>query len=161
MPTDPGVLGFSNQWYLDAIETAQTFRIAGHAVRIVTPPLFLATKLEAFHGRGGDDILSSHDLEDIIAVIDGRPEIVDDVAHAAAGVRAYIASEIQALLDNPDFVEALAGFLLPDPASQARRRLLEERLRMISAWSGPHVNRLGVGEGVRRTISVVRGKPLG
>ena len=136
MPTDPGVLGFSNQWYPDAIETALTVRIAGHAVRIVTPALFLATKLEAFHGRGSDDILTSHDLEDIIAVIDGRPEIVDDVAHAAADVRAYIASEIQALLDNPDFVEALAGFLLPDPASQARRRLLEERLRTMSARSG-------------------------
>jgi hypothetical protein len=137
MPTDPGVLGFSNQWYPDAIETAQTVRTAGYVVRIVTPALFLATKLEAFHGRGGDDILTSHDLEDIIAVIDGRHEIVDDVAHAAADVRAYIASEIQALLDNPDFVEALAGFLLPDPASQARRRLLEERLRTISARSGP------------------------
>lgn len=137
MPTDASVLGFSNRWYPDAIETAQTFRIAGHAVRIVTPALFLATKLVAFHGRGGDDFLTSHDLEDIIAVIDGRPEIVGDVAHASADVRAYIASEIQAFLDNPDFVEALAGFLLPDPASQARRRLLEERLRMISARSGP------------------------
>jgi hypothetical protein len=110
--------------------------MAGYVVRIVTPALFLATKLEAFRGRGGDDILTSHDLEDIIAVIDGRHEIVDDVAHAAADVRAYIASEIQALLDNPDFVEALAGFLLPDPASQARRHLLEERLRMISSRSG-------------------------
>ena len=133
MPTDASLLGFSNRWYPGAIETAQTFRIAGHAVRIVTPALFIATKLEAFHGRGGDDILTSHDLEDIVAVVDGRPAIVDDVAHAAADVRAYIVSEIQALLDNPDFVEALAGFLLPDSASQARRRVLEARLRAISA----------------------------
>jgi len=132
MPTDASLLGFSNRWYPEAIETAQTFRIAGHEVRIVTPALFVATKLEAFHGRGGDDILSSHDLEDIVAVVDGRPAIVDDVAHAAADVRAYIVSEIRALLDNPDFVEALAGFLLPDSASQARRRVLEARFRAIS-----------------------------
>jgi len=66
-------------------------------------------------------------------VVDGRPEIADDVADAATAVRAYIASEIRALLDNRDFVEALAGFLLPDPASQARRSLLEERFRAISA----------------------------
>jgi hypothetical protein len=57
-------------------------RIAGHDVRIVTPPLFIAT-------------------------------------------------EVRALLDNPDFTEALPGFLLPDAGSQARRGFLEERLRAL------------------------------
>jgi hypothetical protein len=126
------VLGFSNRWYPTAIETAQTFPIAGHNVRIVTPALFVATKLEAFHGRGGGDVFASHDLEDIVAVADGRPEIVGDVAAASADVRAYIASEIRSLIDNRDFIEALAGFLLPDAASQARRGLLEGRLRAMS-----------------------------
>jgi hypothetical protein len=132
MPTDATVLGFSNRWYPAAIETAQTFHIAGHDVRVVTPALFIATKLEAFHGRGGDDVVASHDLEDIIAVVDGRPEIVNDVAAAVDDVRAYIGAEIRALLDNRDFIEALAGFLLPDPASQGRRRLLEGRLHALS-----------------------------
>jgi hypothetical protein len=132
MPTDATVLGFSNRWYPAAIETAQTFHIAGHDVRVVTPALFIATKLEAFHGRGGDDVVASHDLEDIISVVDGRSEIVDDVAAAVDDVRAYIGAEIRALLDNRDFTEALAGFLLPDPASQARRPLLEGRLRSLS-----------------------------
>ena len=125
MPTDATVLGFSNRWYPTAIETAQTFRIAGHDVRVVTPPLFIATKLEAFHGRGDDDVVASHDL-------DGRPEIVGDVAAASDDVRAYIGAEIRELLGNRDFTEALAGFLLPDPASQARRALLEDRLHAMS-----------------------------
>ena len=125
MPTDATVLGFSNRWYPTAIETAQTFRIAGHDVRVVTPPLFIATKLEAFHGRGDDDVVASHDL-------DGRPEIVGDVAAASDDVRAYIGAEIRELLGNRDFTEALAGFLLPDPASQERRSLLEGRLRSLS-----------------------------
>jgi hypothetical protein len=132
MPTDATVLGFSNRWYPAAIDTAQTFHIAGHDVRVVTPALFIATKLEAFHGRGGDDVVASHDIEDIISVVDGRSEIVDDVAAAVDDVRAYIGAEIRALLDNRDFIEALAGFLLPDPASQARRRLLEGRLHSLS-----------------------------
>jgi len=132
MPTNGRILGFSNQWYPIAIETAQTIHITGHEVRIVTPPLFIATKLEAFHGRG-DDLSSSHDLEDIMAVIDGRGEIVDEVANAPADARTYIGSQLGALLDNRDFVEALAGFLHPDSASQARRPLLEQRLRAISA----------------------------
>jgi hypothetical protein len=132
MPTDAIVLGFSNRWYPTAIDTAETFHIAGHDVRVVIPSLFIATKLEAFHGRGGNDVFASHDLEDIIAVVDGRPEIVNDVAAAPTDVRGYIGTEIRALLDDPDFIEALGGFLLPDAASQRRRPLLEARLRALS-----------------------------
>ena len=132
MPVDEHILGFSNRWYPAAIETAQRFAIAGHDVRVVTPAVFIATKLEAFHGRSGNDVFASHDLEDIIAVVDGRPQIVGDVAAASDDVRAYIGAEIRALLGSRDFTEALAGFLLPDPASQARRALLERRLRSLS-----------------------------
>jgi hypothetical protein len=132
MPVDERVLGFSNRWYPAAIEGAQTIDIGGHRVRVVMPTFFIATKLEAFHGRGGGDIVASHDLEDIIAVIDGRPEIVGEIAAASADVRHYIASELRALVDNRDFTEALGGFLLPDAASQGRRLLLEGRLRSLT-----------------------------
>jgi hypothetical protein len=107
--------------------------IAGHNVRLVSRALFLATKLEAYHGRGGGDVVSSHDLEDIITVVDGRPEIVDDVSTANERVRTYVATELRSLLDNQDFIEALAGYLLPDAASQARRGILEQRLRALTA----------------------------
>lgn len=132
MPTDASVLGFSNRWYPMAIDTAQRHDIAGHRARIVTPALFLATKLEAFHGRGNADVFSSHDLEDLVTVVDGRPEIVSDLDAADQSVRAYIASELRSLLGNPDFIEALPGFLLPDAANQARRSILEERLRLLA-----------------------------
>lgn len=89
------------------------------------------TSLDAFYGRGRGDIVASHDLEDIIAVVDGRPEIVSEVAAVSADVRDYIGAEIRALLENPDFVEALGGFLLPDAGSQGRRPLLEARLRAL------------------------------
>jgi hypothetical protein len=73
---------------------------------------FVASKLAAFHGRGAEDVTLSHDLEDIIAVIDGRAEIVGEIAEAESQVRKYINSEIGALLKNEDFVEALSGYLL-------------------------------------------------
>jgi hypothetical protein len=40
---------------------------------------FVATKFEAFHGRGNNDHLASHDLEDIITVVDGRPELMGNL----------------------------------------------------------------------------------
>jgi hypothetical protein len=131
MPVDEDILGFSNRWYPVAIEAAQTINIAGHDVRVVTPALFIATKLDAFHGRGAGDVFASHDLEDIVAVVDGRPEIIHDVAAADTQVKDYIHSEIRTLLENPDFVDALSGFLLPDAGSQARRGIVEERLRAL------------------------------
>jgi hypothetical protein len=92
MPMDASVLGFNNRWYSTGFKTAQTRRIAGHDVRIVTPTLFIATKLVAFHGRGGGDVFASHDIEDIVTVVDGRPEIVEEVAGADAQVRSFISS---------------------------------------------------------------------
>mgnify|MGYP001167365244 CR=1 FL=1 len=135
MPTDAAVLGFSNRWYPAALGTAETIELGGQQVRVVTPALFIATKLEAFHGRGGGDFVGSHDLEDIITVVDGRAEIVADVVAAADDVREYIRREVQMLLGEQDFIEALAGFLRPDPASQARRGLLEARLHSMAGES--------------------------
>jgi hypothetical protein len=65
-------------------------------------------------------------------VIDGRAEIVEEVAAADAEVRAYISSAFEALLADQDFIDAISRFLLPDAASQARRPLLEERFRALS-----------------------------
>jgi hypothetical protein len=93
MPTDESILGFSNRWYAPAIASAQTVEIAGARIRLVTPPYFIATKFQAFNGRGNNDYSGSQDLEDVIAVTDGRPEIVEEVRQASSDVRSYIASE--------------------------------------------------------------------
>jgi hypothetical protein len=132
MPTDERILGFSNQWYVPAIESAQQREISGIRARVITSTYFLATKLVAFRGRGQDDYGGSHDLEDVIAVIDGRPEIVDEVRNASRDVRSYIASEIGRLLQVRGFVDALPGFLLPDAGSQARYPILRARLNALA-----------------------------
>jgi hypothetical protein len=64
--------------------------------------------------------------------VDGRATITAEIGAADPDVCPYIAAEVRALLDNPDFIEALPGFLLPDAGSQARRGFLEERLRALS-----------------------------
>jgi hypothetical protein len=133
MPTNERILGFSNRWYMPALASAQTMEVAGLGLRVVTAAYFLAMKLEAFHGRANDDVMSSHDLEDLITVIDGRAEIVAELSVAAPDVRSYVATEVQQLLTRRDFVDALPGFLLPDSASQGRRRLLLDRLAAMAA----------------------------
>ncbi|MHB8744477.1 MAG: hypothetical protein ACYC9L_15330 [Sulfuricaulis sp.] len=46
---------------------------------MVTAPYFLVTKLAAFDNQGKGDRATSHDMEDIVAVLDGRPEIINKV----------------------------------------------------------------------------------
>jgi hypothetical protein len=130
MPTDSSILGFGNPWYRPALENAQRTRIGEYVIRLITAPYFLATKLEAFHGRGKNDF-RSHDLEDIVTVVDGRPEIVDEVRLTAADLQKYLSKEFRALLSNRDFLDALPGHLLPDAASQQRLSLVVERMQQL------------------------------
>jgi predicted nucleotidyltransferase len=114
MPVDQAILGFSNEWYGAAVDQTQRHELrSGLTISIPRPPVFLATKLAAFKGRGDDDLLGSHDLEDIITLVAGRPEIVEEVRGAVDAVRVWIAGEISALLEQPDFDYALQG-ALPD-----------------------------------------------
>jgi hypothetical protein len=73
-------------------------------------------------------------VDDLVAVIDGRPEIVEDVGTAPPDVRLYLASEIRELLSTERFVDALPGFLLPDSATQGRLPLLPARLAALSGF---------------------------
>jgi predicted nucleotidyltransferase len=99
MPLDEKVLGFTNRWYKPAIEAAEEREILpGMTIKVVSTPYFCATKLEAFDGRGAGDYLASHDLEDIITVIDGRAEIIEEISRAPEDVRTYTSGKIAALL---------------------------------------------------------------
>ena len=69
MPLNEEILGFSNSWYKAAMQSSVARRISTELeIRIVTAPYFLATKLEAFRGRGEGNFLSSHDLEDLASI---------------------------------------------------------------------------------------------
>jgi hypothetical protein len=121
MPLDAKILGFSNRWYADALRTsADVLLPRGLTIRAITAPYFLGTKIEAFRGRGQGDYFASHDLEDFVAVIDGRTSIVQEMQEAAPELRAFIGEAVRTLLAASRFQDALPGYLPPDPASQAR-----------------------------------------
>jgi hypothetical protein len=81
--------------------------------------------------RGRRNPMASHDLEDVIAVIDGRPEIVGDVAAAPADIRAAIAFRFGELLARRDAEDVVAAQLLPDAESQDRLPLVLDRIRSL------------------------------
>ena len=114
MPLDEKILGFSNRWYPYAVGSATAFTLEpGLVVRLASSAAFLATKWVAFASRGAADPMSSHDLEDLVTVVAGRAEIIDDVRAAPPDVRMFIRTETAAFLDAPWGAGILEGNL-PD-----------------------------------------------
>ena len=136
MPTKEEVLGFSNRWYQAAVCAAGTFQFSeALTVRLVTSPYFLATKIEAFLERGDGDYQLSHDIEDIIAVVDGRPELLDEIESTDPEVRDYLQQKVDELLVDEDFCNAVHGHLPGDAGSQARVPAILARLEQIARGS--------------------------
>lgn len=136
MPSDPSALGFTNRWYAYALETARWTTLPGGArIRTASPVAFVATKLDAFHSptrANARDVRASHDLEDLLTVIEGRPEIDAELEDARPDVRAYVAGCLSALLRGPDFADAVEGHIEPGPGRTARARALLDRLRLLA-----------------------------
>lgn len=129
MPVDAAVLGFSNRWYGEAVATAQPLQLAdGVVIRVVAAPAFVATKLEAFLNRGKGDFLVSHDLEDVLNVVDGRDELMDELQHASTPLQDFVADTFAGLLTKPDFINCLPGLV----AEADRAGVVRDRLEQIA-----------------------------
>ncbi len=129
MPVDDEVLGFSNPWYAYAVETAESVEIAvGVSIRLISAVAFVATKLEAFASRGKGDFLSSHDLEDVLNVVNGREELVDEMHAAPGALRAAVAQTFSRLLADPNFSNVLPGLI----AEEERVGVVQARMERMS-----------------------------
>ena len=138
MPTDESILGFSNRWYPAAVASASSIALpSGQRISLISAPVFLATKFEAFHTRGRNDVLISHDLEDIVNVVEGRPLIVEEVAAAESGLRAYLAVRFRELTRNPDFANALPGLVAYDDLYESRIQAVRNRTSAIAGLESP------------------------
>lgn len=133
MPVDPSILGFGNEWYAPAMESAVEISLpGGKSIRMVSAPYFLVTKLEAFEQRGEGDYQMSHDIEDIVAVMDGRPLIVEEVNQSEMKLRDSLRESFHELLNTYRFIDAVSGHMPTDEVSQARVPVILERMSQIS-----------------------------
>ncbi len=132
IPTDEKILGFTNRWYAHAIQYSQKAIIENTVIHHISAVIFIATKLEAFYSRGKGDYFASHDLEDLIAIIDGRDELIDEIQDSPQDVIVFICQSISQFLRDNNFEDALAGLLPPDAAGQARLGRLIEKLNLIA-----------------------------
>ena len=138
IPVGAGANAYNDNWSPAAMEHAQRVEFEPRLwIRHVTAPYFVAIKLETFADRGAGNYQDSHDIDDIIQLIDGRPELIAELQSSEPELRAYITTEFRVLLKNSRFLDSISAHLLPDAASQARERLIIERMTQITSPGSP------------------------
>ncbi len=83
------------------------------------------------YGRGAGDYLH-HDVEDIINLVAGRPELINELQQAPQQLRDFVEQEIDDLLADENFVDSISMHLGPSQSEQARVNIVIARLRQIA-----------------------------
>jgi hypothetical protein len=118
-----------NPWDHYAVATAQELELQPELViRHVSAAGFLALKWTAYRDRGKEHPLDSHDLEDIVALVVSRPNIVTEFESAPVAVRDVIANEVTEFLAIDDVQELLVAHLGPIPTAERIAQLARSRL---------------------------------
>jgi predicted nucleotidyltransferase len=129
MPAEPANLGMNTRWFPEVLKTAEYKDLGGGvSAMVVSPPLFLATKIEAFKDRGKGDYYGSHDLEDIVTLVDGCESIVAQVGQSEPVVKIFISNAFRKMLIHPDFRDALPGH----QPEKARVPIVTDRFKAIA-----------------------------
>jgi predicted nucleotidyltransferase len=129
MPMNEVGFGSVNSWFPLAIETAVTVSLPnGGTLKHIDAPTFIATKIESFLNRGGDDF-AHHDIEDIINVVNGRIELISEVLKADQELKDFLSDQLGAFMEISAFTDLIPGHIRPN---ENRAEIVFERLRKIT-----------------------------
>jgi len=112
MPAEEGPLGPSNKWYKVGFNDLWKITVKDEEIQILSAPVYLATKFEAYNNRGGD-YRTSHDFEDIIYVLDNRIHIVPEIENAHKEIKEFLKIEINKILSSKFLEEILSSHIHP------------------------------------------------
>lgn len=132
MPSDSDVLGFTNMWYDEGIENKISKTLPdGTDIFVFPPEYYLAAKIEAHNGRGGNDLRQSHDFEDIIFILDNCFELLESITNANESVKAYLKEECSKLLENDGLTEGIES-ALPYGSEEEATEIIMELIQNIA-----------------------------
>jgi hypothetical protein len=129
MATEDGPLGPSNRWYKIGFKNLWSAKAKEQEIKILSAPCYLATKFEAFNNRGSD-YRTSHDLEDIIYVLDNRISIVDDIFKDDSRIANFIKEQLQNITNKGLMQEVLIAHIHPLMLAE-RLPIVEEKIKQI------------------------------
>lgn len=122
MAAADGPLGPSNSWYKVGFQNLWTAKAKDQVIKILSAPCYLATKFEAFQNRG-KDYRTSHDIEDIIYIIDNRTTIVQETLQCEGIIHDFIKEQFTEIIEKGMLDEVLVAHIHP--------LMLEERMPLV------------------------------
>ncbi len=133
MPSEESILGFKNWWYPGGVENKISKKLFdGTEIYVFPPEYYLASKFEAHHDRGGNDLRQSHDFEDIIYILDNCTDILENVRNADEDVKNYLKVECESLLGNNGLLEGIES-ALPYGSDSDRVEIIEALIHEIAS----------------------------
>jgi hypothetical protein len=127
MPVRSEELGVQNEWYEEGVENAVWKDIGPFEIRVFSPPYLLADKINAFRDRGGGDYYGSPDFEDIVRLVDGGSDLVDQVRDGNEKVCEYIQEWVNQFLEE----QKPGVFIRAHIRQRGRAEIILDRLRKI------------------------------
>ncbi len=122
MTMDDGPLGPTNRWFRVGFQNLWSMQANDQSVHVLSAPCFLATKFEAFNSRG-KDYRSSHDIEDIIYILDNRLNIVQEIDTVDSTIKKFLQEQLRVMSNKGILTEVLLANIHP--------LVLEERLPIV------------------------------
>ena len=129
MPSDDGPIGPANRWYKAGFENLWIVKVGLEEIRILPAACFIATKFEAFNDRG-KDYRTSHDIEDIIYVLDNRTSIVQEIENSPVIMKQFVSGEFRKILEHKFMEELLSVHLDPNTIDE-RLPIVIEKVKQI------------------------------
>ncbi len=106
MGSQDSVFGETNPWYEVGLTTSVPYLLPGGlGIRILAGPVWLLTKWSAHLARSHPDMIGSRDLEDILAVLDGRPNLRAEIQGMPDEVRHGLKRMAATLLESESFMD--------------------------------------------------------
>ena len=133
VPAGKHLGGTGGEWDEMAIETAVETEIDGVTVRHASATGFLGLKWAAFWDRGVQDPFRSEDLEDILALLVSRNEIVREFQESSARLKDHIRSGLRWLRNSEDYEDLVAAHLGNAFAFKKVAKSLNGRIHLTSA----------------------------
>ena len=99
---------FGNRWYKSGFDERESYVLpSGRSIYRLSAVYYVATKMEALLSRGGDDWRGAKDFEDIVYVLNYRPDFVEECKNAYWEVRNYLAEQFSLILKRRNITEEL------------------------------------------------------
>jgi predicted nucleotidyltransferase len=100
-----------NLWFKAGIRHRVEVVVADQRISILSFPFFLATKFAAFLDRGRHDPRTSHDLEDVIFLLDNRLDFGADIIESPYELKLFLLQNLRHLHQDSIMQEAVLAHL--------------------------------------------------